>query len=209
MRSRFFIVLLMLPLLTACNVVLVTKPLQIQPARKAPAVAPQFAQSYYYVDRDQNLFFVMRSNAADAGKAIEQTMIMRVFWQPRGGVTTMNPSALNATFRYIVITPEAMGLYEGSGFVRFSSKPGDASFSARVVDSDIRLTQATTSFVDSLGRANMSGTFTAAYDDVKAMDMLLEAQQEFFARSLKGPMAQTQPATMMQPAPSPATRPAR
>lgn len=198
--------LFVFPLLTACNVLNVTAvPLQIEPARKAPAISPRFAQSYYYVDRDQTLYFIMRSAVSEGGKSIEQIMTVRVFWQPRGGVTTMNPAALNATFRYAVITPESMGLYEGAGFVRLNSKLGDATFRALVVDGDIRLTQATNSFVDTLGRAHLTGAFSAAYDDAKAMDMLLEAQQEFFARSLKGPATQTQPATTSQPATRPAT----
>lgn len=201
--------LVVVPFLTACAVV--SAPLQIEPARKAPAIAPRFAQSYYYFDRDQDLYFVLRSASTDAatGKAIEQIMTIRVFWQPRGGVTTLNPSALNATFRYIVMTPDAMGMYEGAGFVRLSSKPGASPFKARVMDGDIRLSQATAGFVDTLGRAHLRGAFTAAYDDAQAMDMLLDSQQEFFARSLKSKAAtapQTQAASA--PATGPATMPA-
>ncbi len=195
--------LLVLPLLTACN--LVTAPLQIEPARKAPAVAPRFGQSYYYVDRDQDVYFVMRSNITQAGQPIEQVMTIRVFWQPRGGVTTMNPTALNATFRYVVISPTAMGIYEGAGFVRLDSKLGASPFKARVIDGDMRLSQATVGFQDSLGRAHLNGAFTATYNDAQAVDMLLDTQQEFFARSLKGPATQpaTSPATKPSTAPSP------
>jgi hypothetical protein len=209
MRFRFLILLFVFPLLAACNVfnVVPTAPLQIEPAHKAPAVSPKFTQSYYYVDRDQTLYFILRSTVTDAGKPIEQILTARVFWQPKGGVTTMNPAALNATFRYAVITPEALGLYEGAGFVRLDSKPGDARFRARVIDADIRLTQASSAFTDTLGRAHVKGGFSAVYDDAKAMDMLLEAQQAFFARSLKGPATQTQPATSSQPATRPAPPP--
>jgi len=203
MHLKHLILLLALPLLTACN--FVTAPLQIEPARKAPAISPRFSQSYYYVDRDQDVYFVMRSTITQAGQPIEQVMTIRVFWQPRGGVTTQNPSALNATFRYIVVTPTAMGIYEGAGFVRLDSKLGASPFKARVIDGDVRLAQATVGFQDSLGRAHLNGAFTAAYDDAKAMDMLLDSQQEFFARSRTGPATQTQPAT--QPATSPATAP--
>jgi hypothetical protein len=199
MRCRLLAISFLLSLLPACTVV--TSPLQIEPARKATPVSPKFGQSYYYVDRDQNLYFVMRSTATEAGKPVDQVMTIRVFWQPRGGVTTMNPAALNATFRYVVMTPDAMGLYEGAGFVRLDSKLGAATFKARVVDGDMRLSQATLGFVDTLGRARLTGAFTAAYDDAQAMDLRLDSQREFFVRSLKGPATQTQPA-----ASAPATR---
>ena len=63
-----------------------------------------------------------------------------------------------------------------------------------VQDGDMRLTQASASFVDTLGRARINGTFSAVYDDARAVDMMLDAQREFFARSLESKAA-TQPAT--------------
>src|ERR1041384_2373553 len=115
MQIRGLILLLVLPLLAGCNTFNMfgvgTVPLQIEPAHKGAAISPRFGQSYYYVDRDQNLYFVMKSATTEAGKPVEQIMTIRVFWQPRGGVTTMNPSALNSTFRYVLITPDAMGIY--------------------------------------------------------------------------------------------------
>jgi hypothetical protein len=62
------------------------------------------------------------------------------------------------------------------------------------MDGDLRLTQSSANFVDNLGRARVRGNFAATYDDVKAMDMLMGAQREFFARSLESKPA-TQPAT--------------
>ena len=208
--KRLAFLFLVLPLLAACGVY---KPLQIEPLGKATPISPRFGQSYYYYDGDQDLFFVMRSTGTDAvtGKAVDQIATIRVFWRPRGGVTTLNPSAVNATFRYVIMTPDAIGMYEGAGFVRLLSKTGDARFQARVLDGDLRLTQASASFVDTMGRAHLNGVFTATYDDAKAMDMLLDSQQEFFARSLNSKTAATVPATAAQPGAAgtmPATRPA-
>ena len=83
------------------------QPLQLEPVKKATPIAPKFSQSYYYFDRDRNLYFVMRSDSTDAatGKPIAQVATIRVFWHPRdGGVTTLNATAINATFRYLLMT---------------------------------------------------------------------------------------------------------
>ena len=185
--------------------------LQIQPARKAPAIAPRFTESYYSYDRDQNLTFIMRSKGNDqaTGKPIEQLTTMRVFWRPKGGVTTMNPTALNTTIRYVVMTPDSLGIYEGAGFVRLNSRTGAGKLQARMMDADVRLTQKSDSFVDTLGRAHMSGYFSAIFNDEKTAEMMLAAQQEFFGRSLNSKPA-TMPAAVgatSSPASAPASQP--
>jgi len=205
--KRLAFLFLFVPLLAACGVY---QPLQIEPQRKATPISPRFGSSYYYFDRDQNLSFVMRSTATDSatGKTVEQIAAIRVFWRPRGGVTTLNSSAVNATIRYIIMTPDSMGMYEGAGFVRLLSSTGSSPFQARVMDGDLRLTQASNSFVDTLGRAHINGAFTATYDDAKAMDMLLDSQREFFTRSLNSKPAEAAPATATKPATAPGTLPA-
>ncbi len=198
---NFLTLLLALPLLAACGIY---TPLQIEPARKAPTIAPRFSESYYSYDRDQTLNFILRSSSTDAatGKPVEQVATIRVFWRPKGGVTTLNPSALNSTFRYVIMTPDTLGIYEGAGFVLLNSRTGAGKMQARVMDSDMRLTQKSDGFVDNLGRARMKGTFAANYNDEKAAEMLLQAQQEFFGRSLE-----TKPTTSPATAPAGATLP--
>jgi hypothetical protein len=171
--------------------------LQIEPvAKKGTVIAPKFTESYYYVDRDETVYFVMRSSTVDkaTGKAVEQIATLRVFWRPVGGKTSMDPSSLNATYRYVLMTPDTVGMYEGAGFVRLWGKNGAKKLEGRLMDGDLRLTQSSANFVDNLGRARVRGNFAATYDDVKAMDMLMGAQREFFARSLESKPA-TQPAT--------------
>ena len=63
--------LLLILLLPGC---VAYQPLQFQPVKKATAIAPKFTESYYFGDRDHNLYFVMRSSSTDpaSGKPIEQ-----------------------------------------------------------------------------------------------------------------------------------------
>ena len=70
---------------------------------------------------------------------------------------------------------------------------GEAKMRARIMDSDMRLTQKTSNFNDTLGRARMKGYFTAAYNDEKTAQMLLQAQQEFFGRTLTSNSPETAP----------------
>ena len=196
------------------------RPLQIEPVgKKSLAIVPKFTDSYYYFDRDQNLFVVMRSRTTDAAtnKPVDQVFIARIFWRPIGGKTSMNITSLNATYRYALMTPDSVGMYEGAGFIRLTGKNGEATLKCRLMDGDLRLTQASASFVDTLGRAHVQGNFSATYDDARAMGMLMDAHREFFARSLlsKPAPAATQPGepreedfpTAPEPGPAPTTTP--
>jgi hypothetical protein len=174
------------------------RPLQIEPlAKNGAVVAPRFQEAYYYFDREHTLFFVMRSKTVDkaTSKTVEQFATFRVFWYPVGGRTTMDPTALNATYRYVVISGNVVGMYEGAGFVRLWDNDGDHRMRARLMDGDLRLTEASAGFVDTIGRSRVRGNFSAIYDDAKALDMLLATHQEFFARSLNiKPVEPTSPA---------------
>src|SRR5215469_2239819 len=81
------------------------RPLQIEPvAKKDVVISPKFTDSYYYFDRDHTLYFIMRSQTTDkaTGKAVDQIATFRIFWRPVGGRTTMENTALNATYRYVL-----------------------------------------------------------------------------------------------------------
>ncbi len=168
------------------------RPLQIEPvAKKKAIVRPDVRSATYRADRDNNLYFILKSNNKDraSGEPVEQTLIIRMFWRPVGGKTSLEPSALNCTYRYIVTTPSAEGMYEGAGLLRVYDKIGKR-MDARLVDGDLRLSEATENFVDSLGRCRIYGNFTADFAEAKTMSDVIEAQRGFFARSLPGALVQ-------------------
>ncbi len=173
------------------------RPLQIEPlAQKGYVISPRFSQAYYYADRDGTLYYILRSQTVDAtsGKPVDQILTARIFWRPVGGKTTLENSALNATFRYALMTPDAVGVYEGAGFARIYGKTGRNRLPVRIMDGDLRLTQKSAKFPDTLGRARIRGNLTATFNDVKTVEMYQAAQREFFARSLATGAA-SQPAT--------------
>lgn len=151
------------------------------------------------MDRDRTLHYALVKETIDPDnqQSVKQYLLIRVFWQPKGGKTPMNHEALNATFRYIVMNPKAVGMYEGAGFVRINRKAGDKHLSTWVVDGDLRLTEATADFNDNFGRALFRGTFEATLSDAKEFDLANQAHREFFTRSLElgKKVAASQPTT--------------
>ena len=207
MKARILAIAAMSAAVFAISGCAVYQPVQLEPARQTNPISPRFTDSTYYYDQDQNLYFVLHSHTTDlpTGKPVDQIATIRVFWRPRGGVTTLNSTALNATFRYIVMTPDAVGMYEGAGFVRLLSSTGAAKMQARITDGEMRLTEASDKFNDTLGRAHIRGYFRANYDDARTLDGLLNAQRDFFARSMRIPATApaTAPGTMPAAAPAP------
>ncbi len=166
-------------------------------------IEPNFKQLYYRLDRDNNVYFYLKAIPGKNQQDVQQTVIFRIFWKPIGGRTTLNNAAINATFRYVVMNSAGAGSYEGAGFVRFYSKLGGKKLKARLIDGDLRLTEATSGFTDTLKRSRFRGTFTAIRDDARTVDLMLQTQRDFFARTFA---ASTQPAT--EPATPAAPEPA-
>ncbi|HVX86287.1 MAG TPA: hypothetical protein VH253_16000 [Phycisphaerae bacterium] len=199
--------LVLAPLLTGCAAY---RPLQIESAKtRGYVISPRFSQAYYYADRDNTLYYILRSHTVDrtTHQPVDQIFTLRVFWRPIGGKTSLDNTALNATYRYALMTPNSVGLYEGAGFVRLFGKNGKHRLPARIMDGDLRLTQASSNFQDNIGRARIRGNVNALFDQVRAADALHQAQQDFFAKSRETALAPVPPATGPAPASQPTTFP--
>lgn len=188
-----------------------TAPLQIQSVeRKGTLIQPNFANATYYPDSDRVVHLVADAEGTDpaTGKPVRQILVMRIFWIPLGGRTSLNPTSLNFTFRYLVIAPDSAGQYEGAGFARLNDEPDAASLPIRVIDADLRLTEKTANFTDVLQRCRVLGTITARRDDPGTIERLYNAEREFFNTTLE--ISKTRPATVpaTTPAPAPQTLPA-
>jgi len=192
-------------------------PLRIEPiALKGAIIEPVFQQAWYRIDRDQNVYFYLKaantktaSGATNSRNATsDQTVVIRVFWQPVGGRTSLNAAALNTTFRYVVTNATGAGSYEGAGFIRFYSKVGGKRLKVRLIDSDLRLTEATANFVDTIKRSRFRGTFTATRDDSRTLGLMLDAQRDFFAKTFAASKGEWPPAPATAPTTRPATAPA-
>ena len=103
-----------------------------------------------------------------------------MMWQPKAGLTPVNPDATNATIQYIVFanrrTEEGfyreVGVYSGAGFLHLDSTPGDARLNASLWQADLLLADRSERFKDLLGQSTLRGSFTAERDGVKVQELL-------------------------------------
>jgi hypothetical protein len=133
---------------------------------------------------------------------------IHVFLVPTAGRTPIERTACNFTVRQIVIAGEsphrpatedgagdkpppaparfpAMGLYGGGGFLMPDSDSGYDDFGGTIHDATLRLARATGDFVDRLGVARLTGSFSAPRDDATAAALADRVEQ--IARSLPEP----------------------
>jgi hypothetical protein len=175
------------------------EPLQIASVeKKGTVVRPNVSNAVFYADGDYVLHVIAESEGADPGTGmpVRQVLIMRIFWVPVGGKTSLNPTSVNFTFRYLLIAPESAAQYEGAGFVRAYGKADAKEMPLRIMNSDLRMTEKTGKFTDVLSRCRVTGNFTARRDDNEAVARIAKAQQEFFAASLEIAEASTRPAAV-------------
>ena len=176
-------VLLLAGLLTGCKSF---GPLRIKPVQQIgkAELRPEFTTSYYRVSRDGTYYFYLETTSpARAGRVIRQIALVRVFWRPVPGVTPILPTAINATFRYIVITPTGAGIYSGAGFIRIHNSRHARIMHASIVDGDLLLVSSSGYFHDPLGPARIRGDFHAIRSKAKTISLTLRARREFFLKT--------------------------
>ena len=90
---------------------------------------------------------------------------LNLLWLPLAGQTPVDPSAANVTIRYVVFVDGEVGIYGGAGFALPRGKAGDRSMGVDVGEALVELLDRTDGFVDVLGPARVTGSFTARLDD--------------------------------------------
>ncbi len=136
-----------------------------------------FNAAYYVYDSDDAITIVLIEGPEDAPT---QAAAIRLLWQPKAGLTQINPDATNATIQYIVFanrrTDEGyfreVGVYSGAGFLYINSEPGDSSLTASLWQADLLLADRSDRFKDLLGQSTLKGTFTAERNSSKVQELL-------------------------------------
>jgi hypothetical protein len=106
-----------------------------------------------------------------------QILHVQLLWMPKAGSTPMEPSATNASIRYVVISGGQVGLYSGAGFAMPSDSLDSDKVTLTLRDASVQLQQSTPGFHDLLSPAQMTGTFTAKNDDKITQQMNRAASQ--------------------------------
>ncbi len=124
----------------------------------------------FYADHDatETSFFLSDVPLPDllAGEVTEgQVVHLDLLWIPKAGATPMDPTATNASVRYVVITGGEVGVYGGSGFAFPRGPAGRTTLSVWLREASLTLLDSTPGFVDLLSPALLSGNFTAVLDE--------------------------------------------
>lgn len=136
-----------------------------------------FNSAYYVFDSTESITIVLIEGPEDNPT---QAAAIRMMWQPKAGLTPVNPDATNATIQYIVFanrrTDEGffreVGIYSGAGFLHLDSEPGDARLTASLWQADLLLADRSDRFKDLLGQSTLLGSFTAERDSAKVHELL-------------------------------------
>lgn len=164
-------------------------PLTLTPVKSNRlALEPQFSEGFYRVTQDHTYRFYLQTVQHHTSKnhpRVTQIAIINVFWRPIPGVTPILSSAINATIRYIVITPGGVGMYQGAGFVRLFNSRGAGVMHGAIVDGDLRLTGSGGYFKDALGPCRIRGNFTAVRGAAKEIELALRARRRTYAASYR------------------------
>ncbi|MDP6479706.1 MAG: hypothetical protein QGI75_06650 [Phycisphaerales bacterium] len=112
-----------------------------------------------------------------------QILHIEMLFPPRAGETPIDPAATNLSLRYIVISNDEVGVYEGGGFGYPIGGHEDGEMSLRVEPSGLVLAESTDGFVDLLSPATLSAVFTGTCDDM-AGHRLADGIDQFVTNAL-------------------------
>lgn len=140
-----------------------------------------FKNVYFSYEPNAEASFIFSDvslNQVSAGDVqTAQVLHVQLLWDPVAGRTPMEPSATNASIRYVVIANGEVGVYSGAGFAIYSGKLTDKRVTLTLRDASLQLQDATAGFNDLLSPAHMTGSITAQRDNDKARQMHRAASQ--------------------------------
>lgn len=138
------------------------------------------AEAWYTIEAAQISYYatdIPLEELAAGGKLNGQVVNIQVLWEPKPGMTPIEPTTTNASIRLVVFAEGEVGVYGGGGFawLRGSAEEGDMGL--LLTGSNLSLIARTKNFVDLLSPAEMLGTVQANKDDAKALAIRRVASQ--------------------------------
>ena len=138
------------------------------------------AEAWYTIEAAQISYYatdIPLEELAAGGKLNGQVVNIQVLWEPKPGMTPIEPTTTNASIRLVVFAEGEVGVYGGGGFawLRGSAEEGDMGL--LLTGSNLSLIARTKNFVDLLSPAEMLGTVQANKDDTKELAIRRVASQ--------------------------------
>lgn len=136
----------------------------------APSIQPDFEQAYYSAEDPQRVNVLL---VAGPEESPTQIVHIQMFWRPRAGKTPFDPTATNATIRYVILDGDQAAIFGGGGLLRPHDLPGDDKWTATMLNATLRLMDQTQGFDAGLGtRALAEGSFTVKRDEQRMVELL-------------------------------------
>lgn len=140
------------------------------PVRTFQSDSPVTADVYLtdFSDAELSSFFVEDPDWSALTGSIVQ---VRLFIDPKPGSTPIDPTAVSAAIRMIVVARGEIGVYDGAGFLLPGGSIENGSISGSIRRAPIRLTRRTPGFRDPLASPEIDLRF-AVREDTGAADEL-------------------------------------
>ena len=138
------------------------------------------AEAWYMIEPAQVSFYssdIPADQLAAGGKLSGQVVNIQLLWDPKPGLTPLEPTTTNISIRLVVFAEGEVGVYGGGGFAWPRGKPEDGSMGLLLTGSNLSLVARTKGFVDLLSPAEMLGTVTAQMDDAQSRTLRRAASQ--------------------------------
>ena len=141
------------------------------------------AEAWYMIEPAQVSYYasdipVEQLAAATADTKLNgQIVNVQIMWEPKPGMTPLEPTTTNASIRLVVFAEGEVGVYGGGGFAWLRGAPEDGDMGLLITGSNLSLIARTKGFVDLLSPAEMLGTVQARMDEAKALGVRRAASQ--------------------------------
>ncbi|RMF75388.1 MAG: hypothetical protein D6744_13570 [Planctomycetota bacterium] len=110
-------------------------------------------------------------DAAEPSLAVDQYLHLHMFWKPWPGKTPDNPTSIDATVRYAIVTDDGAAVYEGTAYVY----PRKARFSddllLKVESARLKRVAVVGEAPALLGDTRLVGTLRAKPDQAETLDI--------------------------------------
>jgi len=133
----------------------------------------QWDDCAYYTGPGGDYHIVARTTHIpdDGGDEITQVMHVHLFWRPRPGKTFDNPSTVDATIRYAILTEQGATVYCGTGFAYPKKRRTSDKLLVKIESARLRLESQNGDAPDLLGNARAAGELLAENNAALAVDL--------------------------------------
>jgi len=108
---------------------------------------------------------------ADGGASVEQLVYVHMFWKPWPGKTFADPTMVDATIRYALVTEQGVAVYSGTGFVFPRQRRFSDELLVEIEDARLRVDCLSGEPPELLGAARVAGRLRARHDAGLAVDL--------------------------------------